>query len=813
MSIYDEALEIVNLMTLDEKAKVCVGKNFWEIEGVARLGVKAIKVADGPHGLRKQSDGKDHLGINESIPATCFPTASLLASTWNRNLIQRMGNALAKECINENVSILLGPGVNIKRSPLGGRNFEYFSEDPYLSSEIAIAWINGVQMLGVGASLKHFAVNNQEYRRMIINAVVDERTLRELYLSSFEEVVKQAKPATVMCAYNRLNGEYCSENEKLLTDILREEWSYEGVLITDWGATNDRVKGLAAGQDVEMPGINGENSQKIIHAVKCGILSMEQLDKAVVRIIMMLLEKNKHSSENSDSDGQSFTNEHHQLAKEIASEGIVLLKNEGILPLSRNDKIAIIGNMAEHPRFQGSGSSFMNPTKLDTVYDCLKDQIEHSKTIVYCQGYLDDGIIHQRLIDEAILASSNADKVVIFAGLSERYESEGFDRLNLKLPPTHEKLIEEILKVNQKIVVVLSNGAPVSMPWKDSVSAILEGYLSGQAGASAMVDIIFGDINPSGKIAETFPESDALPPYFTKTKASALYKEGLYVGYRYFDRYAGKVAFPFGHGLSYTTFDLSEPKVTVQMKDSKFNGCTAFVKVNNIGQQTGKTVVQAYVSALDSICHRPLKVLGQFDKIELEVGMLKEIKLELPKSAFSVYNTKTNRWHVEPGVYEVRLGFSSVDLPVSLKVVIEETQSDGKLEMTKADQFYKQAYGKSLQIDDNQYFALYDLRVQEMNAVEIKTFDLNTPIFEMRKTFIGSILMQIIKIGVKINMKKQNNEGMKNMVKSIVEEMTLRNLVMMSGGIVTHKMTEAFLTMAKGQYFKGLGQLMKKSSY
>ncbi len=812
MNIQDKASEIINLMTVEEKAKLCVGKNFWEIEGVPKLGINAIKVADGPHGLRKQSNDEDHLGINESLPATCFPTASLLASTWNRSLIHKMGNALAKECIAEDVSILLGPGVNIKRSPLGGRNFEYFSEDPFVSSEIAIAWINGVQEFGVGTSLKHFAVNNQEHRRMIIDAIVDERTLRELYLSSFEKVIKQAKPTTVMCAYNKVNGDYCSENTWLLKDVLREEWAYEGVLLTDWGATNDRIKGLIAGQDVEMPGVNEENVKKIISAIALGSISMEQLDQAVLRIISAILASDQSLKIAGGKVTKDFVEIHHQLAKEIAGEGIVLLKNDGILPLSKNDKIAIIGNMAKVPRYQGSGSSFMNPTKLDTVYNSLIMQIENTKTISYSTGYIEDDVIQQTLIDDAVRTALKSDITVIFVGLSEGYESEGFDRTELNLPKSHEKLIEEILKVTQNVVVVLSNGAPVSMPWKDQVPAIIEGYLSGQAGASAMVDILFGKINPSGKIAETFPADTKASRYFTKTKKSALYKESFYVGYRYFDRFQGDVAFPFGHGLSYTTFDLWDGEVTLQTSDNKFSGCTAVVKVGNIGHRSGKTIVQAYVSALDSSCHRPLKVLGQFDKVDLEAGKHKPVKLEIPRRAFETYNIKTKEWHVEPGNYEVRIGFSSVDLPIVLKVVIPESISDGMLETTEADRLYISEYGKVLQIEDEKYLSIFELNGMLDEKYEKSEFDLNTPIYEMRKTLVGRMLMLMIRTGVKVTVKKQKNEGMKNMVKSITEEMTLRNLVMMTGGAVTQKMSEAFLIMAKGQYIKGITLLIKRAS-
>nr|MDT0252942.1 glycoside hydrolase family 3 C-terminal domain-containing protein [Endozoicomonas sp.] len=504
-SISAQAQQILQQLTLEEKASLCSGKDFWLLKSLERLQLPSIAVADGPHGLRKQGAKGDHLGAGTSVPATCFPTASALACSWDPTLLYNLGEALAEKSADENVSVLLGPGINIKRHSSCGRNFEYFSEDPLLTGELAAAMINGVQSKNVGTSLKHFAVNNQEFNRMVTNAVVDERTLREIYLKGFEIAVKKAQPWTIMSAYNRVNGTFCSEHKELLTDILRDEWGFEGLVVTDWGAMNDRVKGIAAGLDLEMPGSTGETDQQIVKAVNHGELNEAQLDKVARRVIKLMLKaKTVIKAENIDEAA------HHQLARKAAAESAVLLKNnEQILPLQTSAHFAVIGEFAKTPRYQGAGSSMVNPVKLDCAYDALSE-ITNNKSLPYAAGYRVKGdkgnnTLDQSLIDEAVVLAKTVDIAVVFAGLPDSFEAEGFDRDHLDMPEQHNRLIRAICKANPNTVVILSNGAAVQMPWIDQPKAVLETWLAGQAGGLAVADLILGKSNPGGKLAETFP--------------------------------------------------------------------------------------------------------------------------------------------------------------------------------------------------------------------------------------------------------------------------------------------------------------------
>lgn len=545
---------IISKMTLEEKASLCVGKDYWNSENIERLNIPSIKMSDGPHGLRVQKENGDNLGVNKSEVAICFPSSATIANSWDKDVAYNLGKTLGEEAKSENVNIVLGPGVNIKRSPLGGRNFEYFSEDPYLTGIMATQYVKGLQSNNVGACVKHFAVNNQENRRRTINVVVDERTLREIYLKAFEMIVKEAKPWSVMSAYNKLNGEYCTENEVLL-NILKKEWNFEGIVITDWGAENDRVKGLVAGNELEMPGGRGNGKEEIIQAVKDGKVSEEYLDEIVDRILNIAFkcEKIEHSYNKE---------KHHEIAMELAQESIVLLKNENnILPINKR-KIALIGDMAKNPRYQGAGSSTINPYKVENAYDCF---IQNEIEVDYAKGYnrieTDED---KELINQAVEVAKNKDVVILFLGLTENYESEGMDRTNLEIPKNQIKLIESIYSVNQNIIVVLSNGAPITMEWKDKAKAIITGYLGGESGAKAMVNCILGKVNPSGKLAETYPIKLEDTPCFNNfpgTEVSVEYKEAIYVGYRYYDKNNIKVLYPFGYGLSYTTFEYSNLNV------------------------------------------------------------------------------------------------------------------------------------------------------------------------------------------------------------------------------------------------------------
>lgn len=665
--------KLISQMTLEEKAGLCSGLDFWRTKPVERLGIPSIMVTDGPHGLRKQAITGDHLGINDSVPATCFPSGAGLACSWDRKLIEKVGVALGEECQTENVAVLLGPAANIKRSPLCGRNFEYFSEDPYLSSEMAANHIKGVQSQGVGTSLKHFAANNQEHKRMSIDTIVDERTLREIYLASFEGAIKQSQPWTVMCSYNKLNGEFASENKYLLNDILKEEWEHEGFVVSDWGAVNERAHGLAAGLELEMPSSNGLGDKKIVDAVMNGSLSESTLDAAVERILKIVFKAMDNKKENATYS----KDEHHKLAREVARECMVLLKNQdNILPLKKTGNIAVIGALAKTPRYQGGGSSHINPTKLEEIYEEISKKVGENARVLYAEGYkLENDNIDETLINEAKQISTQADVVVIFAGLPDRYESEGYDRVHMSLPLNHAALIEAIAEIQDNVVVVLSNGSPVEMPWVDKVKGILEAYLGGQAIGGAIADILFGDANPCGKLAESFPiDLRHNPSYinFPGEGDKVEYREGIFVGYRYYDKTNTKTLFPFGYGLSYTTFEYSD--VSVSKKEiSDQETLTVSVRVKNMGKVAGKEIVQLYVKDVESSVIRPEKELKGFEKVELQPGEEKLVSFVLDKRAFAYYNTEINDWYVEDGDFEILIGKSSVDILLRERVKVNST--------------------------------------------------------------------------------------------------------------------------------------------
>ncbi|WP_127537088.1 glycoside hydrolase family 3 C-terminal domain-containing protein [Paenibacillus illinoisensis] len=665
--------EMIKQMTLEEKAELCSGRDFTNTNTIDRLGVPSIMMSDGPHGLRKQDGTADHLGINKSLPATCFPSGSGVASSWNRELAHTMGTALGQEAQAADISIILGPAVNIKRSPLCGRNFEYFSEDPYLSGTLAASYISGVQSQGVGTSIKHFAVNNQEYKRMSVDAVVDERTLREIYLASFEHAVKEAEPWTVMAAYNKVNGEFCSENSRLLTEILRDEWGFSGVVVSDWGAVNERDQGLAAGLELEMPSSHGAGSKKIIEAVQSGKLSEEVLDQSVERLLSLVFKAvdSQRKSVSVDVEAQ------HQLARKMASECMVLLKNEeSILPLNTKDSIAVIGAFAQHPRYQGGGSSHVIPTKLDNIYEEILKTATDSANISYAAGYtLDEDVVNEELIQEAVAAAKNAQVAVIFAGLPERYESEGFDRKHLQLPESHRTLIEAVAEVQENIVVVLSNGGPIEMPWLDKVKGVLEAYLGGQALGGAIADILFGSVNPSGKLAETFPKKLIHNPSYLNFPGdgeTVEYREGVFTGYRHYDTRDVEPLFPFGFGLSYTQFDYSDLQVShKQIKDT--DSVAVSVTIKNTGETEGKEAVQLYVRDVESTVPRPLQELKGYAKVSLQPGEETTVHFELGKRAFAYYDVKLKDWHVETGKFDIMVGKSSREIELTETIEVESS--------------------------------------------------------------------------------------------------------------------------------------------
>jgi beta-glucosidase len=664
------AKELVNRMTLEERAILLTGNGWWATHPIDRLGVPSISITDGPHGVRKSQGA----GLSTSVPATCFPTASALSCSWDADLVREVGVALGEESQAINVHILLGPGINMKRSPLGGRNFEYFSEDPVLAGRLAAAYIDGVQSQGVGTSLKHYAVNNQEFERMATSSNVDERTLHEIYLPAFEIAVRDGKPWTVMSSYNLVNGVYASEHEELLRDILRGNWGFAGFVVSDWGGINDRVAGLKAGTNLEMPGSGRYNANKIIQAVQSGALSTEQLDEAVTEVLAVILK----AHDGHKADVSLDVDAHHALARRAASESIVLLQNvDRLLPLNVNElrRIAIIGAFARLPRYQGSGSSQVNPTKVSNAYDELVKIAGNDQKFVYAVGYNSEGEVTERLLDEARKAAVRAEVAIVFAGLPDSYESEGFDRASLDMPLGHKQLIEAVASVQPSVAVVLMNGSAVTMPWADRVKAIVEAWLGGQAGGGAIADVLTGAVNPSGKLAETFPNSiydTPTFPHFPARNRHANYGEGIFIGYRHYDTKNLQPLFPFGFGLSYTTFAYTGIRASASsIKDS--DDLTVEVSVKNTGPVAGKEVIQLYLCEQHPLVLRPEKELRAFQKVALSPGEEKTVTFRLSKRDFAYYDTAVRRWSVRSGDFDILAGGSSRDLPLKATVAVQAT--------------------------------------------------------------------------------------------------------------------------------------------
>jgi beta-glucosidase len=664
------AKELVNRMTLEEKAVLLTGNGWWATHPIDRLGIPSISLTDGPHGVRKGQGA----GLSTSVPATCFPTASALSCSWDADLIREVGVALGEESQAIDVQILLGPGINMKRSPLGGRNFEYFAEDPVLAGRLAAAYIEGVQSQGVGTSLKHYAVNNQEFERMATSSNVDERTLHEIYLPAFEIAVREGKPWTVMSSYNLVNGVYASEHEELLRDILREKWGFAGFVVSDWGGINDRVAGLKAGTNLEMPGSGRYNANKIVQAVQSGALSGDLLDESVSEVLAVILKAHAahKASVSLDVDG------HHALARKAAGESIVLLRNvDRLLPLNVNElkRIAIIGEFAKLPRYQGSGSSQVNPTQVSNAYDELVKIAGDDQKFVYAVGYNSEGEVTERLLDDARKAAVRAEVALVFAGLPDSYESEGFDRASLEIPLGHQQLIEAVASVQPNVAVILMNGSAVTMPWADKVKAIVEAWLGGQAGGGALADVLTGAVNPSGKLAETFPNSiydTPTFPHFPARNRHANYGEGIFIGYRYYDTKNLRPLFPFGFGLSYTTFSYTGIKAAAtSMKDT--DALTIEVSVKNTGPVAGKEVVQLYLREQHPLVLRPEKELRAFQKVTLSPGEEKTVTFRLSKRDFAYYDSALRAWAVHSGKFDILAGGSSRDLPLKATVEMQAT--------------------------------------------------------------------------------------------------------------------------------------------
>ncbi|MEN8242034.1 MAG: glycoside hydrolase family 3 C-terminal domain-containing protein [Chloroflexota bacterium] len=802
--------DLISEMTIEEKASLCSGLDFWHIKGVKRLGIPSIMVADGPHGLRKQVGDSSDIGKMESYPATCFPTASALAASWDRELVFQVGEALAEECKQEKIGVLLGPGANIKRSPLCGRNFEYFSEDPYLSGEIAKSHINGVQSLGIGTSLKHYAVNNQEYRRMTIDAIVDERALREIYLAGFEIAVKEAQPWTLMGAYNKLNGTYVCEHPDLMRTILKEEWGHQGLVITDWGAMNQRVDALKAGLDLEMPGPHDGNDASIVQAVRSGELDPAVLDKAVERLLTLIFKAKATLAEDYTYDQHS----HHALARRASAEGAVLLKNDSeTLPLAKNVKVAVVGEMAKTPRYQGAGSSLINPSQLDNIFDEIV-KIAGPEQVSFIQGYPARGLhLDESLIGEAVRAVKGAEVVVICAGLPDSFEVEGLDREHMRLPDSHNALIKAVAGAHPSVVVVLSNGSPVEMPWVDDVQAILEGHLGGQAGAGGIADILYGLVNPSGKLAESFPiklEDNPSNENFPGGPAMVEYRESIFVGYRFYDTVEKEVLFPFGHGLSYTQFEYQDIKLSksnIGDEDTLEVG----LLVKNIGEVPGKEVVQLYVSPVESAVFRPKAELKGFEKVNLQPGETRQLTFTLNRRAFAYYNTAINDWHVESGAYRILIGSSSRDIRLEDQVKIASTQKNAAFASRDQLPAYLN-FPDDAKISQDDFEQLLGRQIPFKPPEKRGDYTLNTPIGDMTDTLFGRLLNAIVQRQLKKTFKGDLENPTGLMMQSMVKGLPLRGLIMAGGGNLSLEMLNGLLVIFNGRLLKGIFSTWKAIS-
>ena len=791
--------ELIAQMTLEEKASMCDGLDYWHSQPVERLGIKSVSLNDGPHGIRKKGDPdaakKGETDLLKGVPAICFPTASATACSWDPDLIRKMGEALGDECRKEKVSILLGPGTNIKRSPLCGRNFEYFSEDPELAGEMAAAFINGVQSKGIGTSLKHYAANNQETRRMTVNTVADERTLRETYLRPFEIAVKKAQPWTIMCAYERLNGYYCAENKWLLTDVLRGDFGYENLVVTDWGAENERVPGLIAGQEIEMPTSSGDGTKLIVDAVKDGSLDEAVLDRAVDLILSMV-----DKSVATLGDYTYDADEHHALAREIATQCMVLMKNDGnLLPLKKDRKIAVIGEMAKKPRYQGAGSSLINPIKLDNACDTMT---EMGIAYDYAQGYSTakkNKISDDTFVAEAVAKAKDAEVAVLFIGLTDEFETEGNDRKHLGIPPLHNRLVEEVLKVNKNVVVVLSGGSSVEMPWADSVPAILNEFLTGQAAGSAVCDILFGDVNPSGKLAETYPyalEDNSSANYFPGTQVSVEYREGIYVGYKYYDTANKAVRFPFGHGLSYTTFEYSDIKLSADsIKDT--DKVTVTFKIKNTGDRDGAEIAQLYVSDVESTIYRPTKELKGFKKVFLKASEEKEVSIDLEKRAFAFYNVDAHAWQVESGEFKILVGASSRDIKLESSLNVESTDAFAIPDYKTIAPSY---YGANIMnVPDDEFRAVLGREIPANTRDKSKPLTILNTLEDAYDTKWGGRLCRLLTKFL----------GAETMMGAVALQTPIKNFISMSFGIFSPKMAEGLLMMLnEGKFWRPLGKMV-----
>ena len=787
--------ELLKEMTLLEKTALLSGKTVWQTQDISRLSIPSVFCSDGPHGIRKQAGAGDHLGLNEALPATCFPPAGTIANSWDEELGEKIGKAIGEEAVALGVDIVLGPGLNIKRNPLCGRNFEYFSEDPYLSGKMAAAYIRGINSCGVYACPKHFAVNSQELRRMAMNAVVDERTLREIYLTGFEIAVKEGKARAIMSSYNEVNGIYANENRHLLWDILREEWGFDGIVITDWGGSNDHVEGVKAGSNLEMPAPGYGSARQIRKALKEGRITEEEIDRCVdslLDVILSLAEKKKTKKDNREFNLE----DHHTLAREAARASMVLLKNEpedektnkGLLPLASDRKVALIGDFATVPRYQGAGSSAVHPTKLESMGDLM----EHCglNIIGNCRGYQRKGGHDESLFGEALTLAKNSDVVLYCMGLDEISESEGLDRIHMRVRDTQIELLQEIAKVNPNVVAVISAGSAIEMPWEGCCKAILHTCLSGQAGAGAVFDILTGRANPCGKLAETYPlcyEDTPSYHYYPSRERNSEYRESIYVGYRYYDTVKSPVRYPFGYGLSYTKFEYSALKVTE--KGVSF-------RIKNTGEKEGAEIAQLYVTKQDGQVFNSVKELKGFRKVNLKSGEEAEVAIGFDDKTFRFWNVKANGWEVEGGSWNIMIGSNSRDIRLSGSISVEGNLSILPYKKEELPDYYRGSIGN---VDDKQYELLLGDPIPDGGwSGELNR---NDALCQMKyaRGILGRMTYRILN-----RMKTAGDKkGTPDLNILFQYNMPFRALAKMTGGWISDTMVDGLVRIANGHSFSG----------
>ena len=793
--------DIIDQLSLKEKASLISGKDFWQTMNIDRIGLPSAFLSDGPHGVRRQAAAADHLGLNASIPATCYPTAATMANSWDPELGEGLGQKLGEEAATQKVNILLGPGTNMKRNPLCGRNFEYFSEDPYLAGKMAAGYIRGIQSNGISACVKHFACNDQEENRMTLDSVLDERTLREIYLTAFEIAVKEGKTKSIMSSYNLVNGVYANENEHLLVDILRKEWGFDGLVVTDWGGNNDSVLSLKCGNQLEMPG-NPDRPDEVIKAIEEGTLEESVLDDNIDVLLDIILDTMENGVKKAKE--QFDVEDHHKYALKCAEESAVLLKNDNVLPLNKEEKVAFIGDFLFKPRYQGAGSSIVNPTKLDNTVDLLKDL--ELNVVGYARGFNRYGKKSKKLHKEAMELAAKADVVVLYLGLDEVTEAEGLDRKNLLLNDNQLELIKDIKEIGKKIVVVLSCGSAVELPFVNDVDGLLHCYLNGQAGAQAVLNILSGKVNPSGKLSETYPiklEDVASSDNFPSHTRTIEYREAYGIGYRYFEKANVAVRFPFGFGLSYTKFEY---------KNLQVNNKGISFEITNAGKVDGKEIAQMYVALDDSMIIRPLKELKGFIKVDLKAGETKKVKIPFDDKTFRYFSTKTDKWEIEKGNYRILVGASSDD--IKLEATIEQAGTNAEAPYNKTD-LPNYTVGTLRNIPDEEFALLLGHDIPDGSLPFYKknrlVVDYNTTVKELRysKRWIGRLIGKAIPWFTRVLTKLGKRELANTLVMGVVHQ-PMRGWSRFSQGGLRMSQLDGLIMMFNGHFWKGLHHFNKE---